>query len=241
MWKLFHDRLHVSSIVKAMKSESAERKKIRKLVKQNGSKQKKRPLFSLLKTELDERFNAISQRVESFSSVHKDFCGKHTRFMSSSDDEFSDNVVYEDDSDYATDSQVKLSSQIVKSSDRPSSCPYPSATEEMTRLGLKGETKDHLSSASGSQKHCKSTGLVKKKRKSEELNTNSAPRKLRKIDKVGPGVLIDDGKVAKEVSNMNEDDFSLTSDSLRMFIAIWKDRCQGVNVGQVCSKSSLIA
>ncbi|CAN6722643.1 unnamed protein product [Malus baccata var. baccata] len=42
------------------------------------------PLFSALKNQLDERFSTISQHVESFSSMHKDFRGKHIRFDSSS-------------------------------------------------------------------------------------------------------------------------------------------------------------
>ncbi|PON33820.1 Histidine kinase-like ATPase, C-terminal domain containing protein [Parasponia andersonii] len=237
--------LNVSFIVKAMTLETAEQRKFQKLVKRNGSQRKERPLFSSQKTDLDERFNAISQRVESFSTVHKDFCGKHTRFFSSSsEDEFNDDCVHEDDSDYATDTHINLSSQPVKSSDRPSTCPYPSATEEMARLGLICESKDHMSTASGSQKHHKSSGSVKKKRKSEELNkTNSTPRKVRKIDKLGLDVLVDDGKGPKEGSDINEDDssateddFSVTDDSMRMFIAIWKDRCRGVNVGQVLKR-----
>ncbi|XP_062109173.1 protein NO VEIN [Humulus lupulus] len=233
--------LHISYIMKAKRLENSALTKLRKSVKIDFTKQNRQLLRSMQKKELDERFNAISDRVESFSSVHKDFCGKHTKFMSSSsEDEFSDGCVNEDDSDDATD----ISPQCLKSSDRPNSCPYPSATEEIKRLGLKGETKDHLASASASHKHCKSNGAVKKKRKCEDLKcTNSEPAKLRKIDKVGLDVLVNNEKRPKENSHMNEDDyeatedeFTVTDDSLRMFVAIWKDRCRGVNVGQVLKR-----
>lgn len=231
--------------MKAKRLENSALTKLRKSVKTDFTKQNRQLLRSLQKKELDERFNSISERVESFSSIHKDFCGKHTKFVSSSsEDEFSDGCANEDDSDDATDT----SSQCVKSSDRPNSCPYPSATEEITRLGLKGEIKDHMASASASHKHSKSNGAVTKKRKCEELKcTNSEPSKLRKIDKVGRNVLVNNGKMPKESSYMNEDDdeatedrFSVTDDSLRMFIAIWKNRCRGVSVGQVCLKSTFI-
>ncbi|XP_030507403.2 protein NO VEIN [Cannabis sativa] len=233
-------RLHTSYIVKAKRWENSALTKLRKHVKTDFPKENRQLLRSLQKKELDERFNAISDRVESFSSVHKDFRGKHTKFVSSSsEDEFSDGCVYEDDSGDATDISTR-----VKSSDRPSSCPYPSAAEEITRLGLKGETKEYMASANTVHKHCNSSGAVKKKRKFEELScNNSEPAKLRKIKKVGLDVLVNNGKGPKESSDMDEDDssatendFSVTDDSLRMFIAIWKDRCRGVNVGQVLKR-----
>lgn len=209
-----------------------------------------RPLLSMMKKELDERFDAISERVGSFNNEKTVFRGKHIRFASSSsEDERSNDCTYEDDSDYVTDDHSKFSSQSVKCSDRVSSCPYPSATEEMKRLGLKGEMKLHLSPASDSQKHHKSIGSVKKKGRNEPSSTNSAPAKLKKMDKVGLDVLpLETENGAQEKNNMYEDDFCsinedkflLTNESLRMFITIWKERCRGVSVGQVCSYSFLI-
>ncbi|EXC16976.1 hypothetical protein L484_021633 [Morus notabilis] len=200
----------------------------------------------MMKKELDERFDAISKRVGSFNNEKTVFRGKHIRFASSSsEDERSNDCTYEDDSDYVTDDHGKFSSQSVKCSDRVSSCPYPSATEEMKRLGLKGEMKLHLSPASDSQKHHKNIGSAKKKGRNEELSsTNSAPAKLKKMDKVRLDVLpLENENGAQENNNTNEDDFCsinedkflLTNESLRMFITIWKERCRGVSVGQVLS------
>ena len=219
--------------------------KHKEVVQPEKKKRNKRPLFSSLKKELDERFDSISQRVESFSSVEKRFRGKHIKFMSSSsEDEPSDDSSYEDDSD---DVEDRISPQAANTADRASGCPYPSATEEMTRLGLKSDTKVHPSSASGSQKHPKTSGAVKRKRNPEESGTNSLPipSKLRKINNEGLDILSakdanrtkEDSSIVKDdLTSTKRDEFFLTNDSLRLFVAIWKERCQGVCVGKVCSK-----
>ncbi|BBG94778.1 Histidine kinase-, DNA gyrase B-, and HSP90-like ATPase family protein [Prunus dulcis] len=71
-----------------------------------------------------QTFQHFSQRVESFSPIHKDFCGKHIRFdpkTSSSEDEGRDDYLSEENdenNDHVTGSQVNFSSESVESSDR---------------------------------------------------------------------------------------------------------------------------
>ncbi|KAL5542662.1 hypothetical protein UlMin_010372 [Ulmus minor] len=207
-------------------------------------KSKKRPLFTSLKKELDERFGSISERVESFTSLHKGFSGKHIRFgSSSSENDGSDDCIYEDDSEYVTESHDDFSSKSVKSSDRVSSCPYPSATEEMARLGMKGEIKAQVSPASSSHKRTKSRAARRKRKSRDWRCTNTAPSKLRKIDNVRRDALpIKNGNGADEESNMkeddsiNEDDFSVNEETLRIFVTIMKERCCGVSVGQAIKR-----
>lgn len=231
--------MHISAIREARNLEISTLKKSEKAFQPNSDKKdRKFPLLSAEKKELDKRFNTISQRVESFSPIHKDFCGKHIRFdPSSSEDEGRDDYLSEENdenNDHVTGSQVNFSSQSVKSSDRVSSCPYPSVIEERRRLGL-----SQLSPASGSQKHNDSSGSVKKKRKSENINSAiSMPHKLRKRDKVQDALPMENGRETNEVSNLHENDLSIDNNDLRMFITTWKEACLEYTVDEVCSCSS---
>ncbi|CAL9225200.1 unnamed protein product [Arabidopsis halleri] len=79
----------------------------------------------------------VSERADSFALHHKDYCGKHIRFDSSSSDD--------NDSGYEVRNK--------NSSDHFNSCPYPSVAEEMKRLGStnkkrKGEKRNHEKSDS---------------------------------------------------------------------------------------------
>lgn len=153
-------RMHISAIREAKRLEDAPLKKYVESLKQKADRQiKKRPLLSSQKQQLDERFSAISQRIKSFYSAGEDFGGKHTRFPSSSSES--------EDSDEDRTSNVKVKGRLKHSTslgenntkhscqrgERPSSCPYPSATEEITRLGLKVGTS---SSSSYNESDCKS-------------------------------------------------------------------------------------
>lgn len=206
---------------------------------------KTRPLFTAIKKQLDERFNSISQRVKSFSSVKKDFSGKHIRFDSSSSEDEQSNVLSEEDnSDYGNNSQTDFSDQSARNYDRASSCPYPSVREEMNRLGVKSVT--DVASASGGQKHHKSSQAENRKRARDELNSNNSapgPSKLRKMSSAGLNVFSSkNGIRIKEDSNRGGGDFTSTEkdkffmadDTLRLFIAVWKERCQGVSISTVC-------
>lgn len=219
--------MHISAIRAVKKTEPS--------FKKTSKKDKKKRYFSL-KRQLDERFNDISQRVESFSSVQK-FCGEHIRFDSSKDSEAdsSDDDVSEDGdevNDHSTGNQVKLSSKSVTSSDRASRCPYPSELEEKKRLGL-----SQLSPASCSQKQSESNQSAKKKRNYEDVNSAiSVPAKLRKRDKVGEDApRTKNGRKTNEVSNSDENDLSITNTCLKIFITTWKEACRENTVAEVCS------
>ncbi|KAM5569561.1 hypothetical protein ABKV19_016858 [Rosa sericea] len=166
--------------------------------------QSKGPLPSL-KMQQDKGFSTISCHVDSFFSVHKQFCGKHIRFDSAenSEDECSDDDLHDEEDynrDQVTCSVVNFSSQSGGRSDRVSSCPYPSAIEEIQRLGL-----DQLSPDSGSQKHKGPNDSVKKKRKSENLlSAISVPPKWCKTEKVEQVARpIENGRQANNVRNLD--------------------------------------
>ncbi|KAK9266389.1 hypothetical protein L1049_027291 [Liquidambar formosana] len=225
--------MHITFIREARRLENATLKKFVGALKQKSDKRsRKRPLLSTQKKQLDERFSDLSQRIKSFSSVQVDFGGKHIRFVSSSSED--------DDSDDHKSVDENLarshckSLQSVESCDRVSSCPYPSAIEEMTRLGLKGETDAHYSPAGSSFRHNESNRPARKKRKSENLNcTVSAPTKVTKRDEVKPDFSVDDDNGTEELSNLNEADISLSDTSMRMFITTWKEACRDQNVAEV--------
>ncbi|KAI3666850.1 hypothetical protein L6452_41888 [Arctium lappa] len=123
--------MHIALIRQARPLENATLKKYRLAA----DKHKKRPLFMSQKKQVDENFGNISECIKSFSSGHN----KHIRFISSSSGEDDDeDAIESDDNEDGTclSSYSKNSSQSMKSSNRFSSCPYPFASEEMTRLGI---------------------------------------------------------------------------------------------------------
>ncbi|KAM5562292.1 protein NO VEIN-like [Rosa sericea] len=220
--------MHISAIRDVKKTEQ--------VLKQTSKKGNNKRYFSL-KRQLDERFNDISQRVESFSSVQK-FCGKHIRFDSSKDSEAdgSDDDSYEDDdevNDHLTGNQVNLLSKSVTTSDRASRCPYPSELEEKKRLGL-----NQHSPASCSQKLGESNQSAKKKRNSEDVNSAiSVPTKLRKRDKTGEDApRTGHGWKTNEISNLDENDLSISDSCLKTFITTWKEACRQKTVAEVLDR-----
>lgn len=225
--------MHINFIREARRSEDVPLKKFWKELQPDHGR-RKRPIFSShKKKQLDERFSAIRERVKSFSSINEDFCGKHIRFVtSSSEDEDSDDCTYGDKNDVG--SNFEFSSQI-KSSDRVSSCPYPSATEEMKRLGLKGEVNQQLYLVGGSSRQDECIQSSKKKRKTENSGcSRSAPTKLHKRDKVKRGALsIENDDEAQDDKLDEADIISLSNDSMRMFITTWKEACKDYTVGEV--------
>ncbi|XP_057958300.1 protein NO VEIN isoform X2 [Malania oleifera] len=230
--------VHIASIQEARKIEDMTLYKCTKELKEKSDKRsRKRPLLSSQKRQLDERFSAISQRIESFSSEHEIFCGKHIRFISSSsEDDDSEEDGYVDIKDGKdVGSHCKSSLKNIKKCDKVSSCPYPSATEEMMRLGLKVEA-DNALSTNHSLGNCESNRRPKKKRKSESLScTPSARTKLPKrneIDQDLVGVDSGAGKF-KELSNLNEPTLSISDDYLRIFITTWKEACREHSVVEV--------
>lgn len=218
-------RLHVAFIQDARRLEDATLKKFFISMKES-NKRKKRPLFSLLKKQTDDRFTELSQRVKSFSSEHKQFCGKHIRFAPSSSDEESDDCEVEDKTNEDKMNCFDKPSAQSYRSDRVSSCPYPSVSEEMTRLGLvDGEIHSPLRSTSGYDQNAS-----KKKRKAENSSSGiSASKKLIRTEKINKNSVFSGVSDSRDVE---EDDISLLfhEDYLRSamarFISTWKETCR---------------
>ncbi|PSS35677.1 Striatin like [Actinidia chinensis var. chinensis] len=230
-------RMHLSHIRQAKRSENSALKILDELRQKSDKRSKKRPLFTPQKKQLDDHFRSISQRVKSFSSLHGDFGGKHIKFGSSCS-EHEDSDDYElvgNKNDVDAKIECKLLSGNNNSCDRVSSCPYPSAAEEISRLGLKGELDVNASVASGGGSYNESNGLSKKRRKSENLSSNIvAPRKLPKKDTIGPDLLTEDER--KEFIALSEADLLLPKSSMRMFVTTWKEACLENNVAEVLER-----
>lgn len=238
--------MHIDFIREARKAEDDSLKKYIQVLRPTPGKQTRKLEGDLSqkshihsqKKVLDRRFNVISQRIKSFSSVNEDFGGKHIKFVSSSsEDESGDDISSGDDKRDENDlsSQCKISSQNRKSYDRVTSCPYPSATEEITRLGLKVEMDDHSLPADESKR---SSG---KKRKCVNQGANVClPQKLPKtgkveLNKVGRDLLLPENYKKNDHVNLEKvGDLLLTDDTVEMFITTWKEACQELSVSQVC-------
>jgi len=226
--------MHISAIREARNSEQSTLEKCLKTSNLKIDKFGKRPLSSSQKRQLDERFNAITQRVECFSPVKKSFCGKHIRFTSSSsEDEDSDSSGHEQ-SNNIMDSQSNPSSQFTRSSERVTSCPYPSATEEMARLGVRSDMVGSLVNSSLKNESCQQP---RKKRKFENVtSTRSSSYKLQKRNRLGRVVTpVHNGSkpVKTKVPINMEGDLSITNDSLQFFVTTWKEACLDRTVAEV--------
>ncbi|RWR75853.1 DUF3883 domain-containing protein [Cinnamomum micranthum f. kanehirae] len=204
------------------------------------------------KQVLDGRFNSISERMKLFSFVHE---GKHIRFeSSSSEDDNEHDVDNREDGGNANDSKgwCLNSSQNKKNNDqRLSSCPYPSASEEMLRLGLKIDMDGQASPASVGLKEGEGRKSSGKKRKVEYQGSNPSIYKLQKTDKEKESVQVlhtvvrNPSEVSKDKSQPgdtgNDDqedscDLKLTSDDIGKFITMWKETCREHTVGEVFDK-----
>ncbi|KAK2993282.1 hypothetical protein RJ640_022121 [Escallonia rubra] len=222
--------MHITQIGQARRSENTALKKCLEGWNRNsGTKRKKRPLFSSQKKQMDDHFSVISQRVSSFSVASGESSGTHLRFVSSSSEDEMDNSDDEEEKGVGNDARSMFSSQNVDSSDRVSSCPYPSAVEEMTRLGLNSEM-----DAGPSPEHHGPPS--RKKRKSEKIIHNIPGRhKLSKRDEKADFCRSTDNK-KKGFDNGNEVDLSLSSDSLKMFVTTWKEACRENSVPEVLER-----
>lgn len=199
---------------------------IKKYLSSSSKPKPKRPLFTAQKKQLDENFSALSERIKSFSSEH----GKHLRFHSPSSEDEEDDIESDDNEDEAClTSQSKNSSKSLKSSDRVSSCPYPSATEEKTRLGISTENEE---SPSLEPLNCKKdVNKSSKKRKSDAIDcTSSAHNKIPKRDNVGKSSV---GKDRSKFSHENIADMSINNESMMTFITLWKEACKTKNASEV--------
>ncbi|XP_076948185.1 protein NO VEIN-like [Bidens hawaiensis] len=212
--------LHISLILKARPMENST---IKKYLSASVKKNNKRPLFTSQKKQLDETFSVISERMKSFSLER----GKHIRFQSSSSEDDDNDIDSDDEDETCLTSQSKNSSQDAKDSDRVSSCPYPSATEEKTRLGIINDKGDTTCNEGVNKSN--------KKRKSDATDcTSYASCKFPKRDGIRKGsVGIKLNKKRRDSVELKKKHVSLDYDSMMAFIALWKDACKRKNVCEV--------
>ncbi|TYH83645.1 hypothetical protein ES332_D02G145400v1 [Gossypium tomentosum] len=189
--------------------------------------------------KLKERYMNISQQVESFMSVHKDFCGKHIRFDSSSTEEedASDSAHEHERNDNDEGSDSELPSEVISSSDRVSSCPYPSAAEELIRLGLK-DRMPKPSPATASSKRNDCTGPYKRKRKIDSPSPSiSRPPKLSRRDGLKQATIPNEnGNQSKDLSSLDEADILLSNNLMKTFITTWKEACREHTMEEVLQR-----
>ncbi|XP_040378026.1 protein NO VEIN isoform X2 [Oryza brachyantha] len=173
--------------------------------------------FHLSKQALDERFSAITSRIKKLPGINK-----HIRF-DSTDDETDGNSSSECDAVENSNSKHGCAAIDNKDVDkRVSSCPYPSKTEEMERLGLKSEVSKKPPLDSNKVKESGKKGYMREKRKSEENRSPSSmckqPKKKQKV------------QMQKQELLPN---CSLNIGKLEKFITTWKEACHEHPVEQV--------
>lgn len=174
--------------------------------------------FHLSKQALDERFSAITSRIKKLPGINK-----HIHFDSIDDETDGDSS---SEGDAVDNSESKTGSAAIDNKDvdkRVSSCPYPSKTEEMERLGLKSETSKKPPLDSSKVKESSKKGYTREKRKSEENGSPTSsckrPKKKQKVQmqkhELSPNCFLSIGKLEK-------------------FITTWKEACREHPVQQVC-------
>nr|AAO72367.1 unknow protein [Oryza sativa Japonica Group] len=173
--------------------------------------------FHLSKQALDERFSAITSRIKKLPGINK-----HIHFDSTDDETDGDSS---SEGDAVDNSESKTGSAAIDNKDvdkRVSSCPYPSKTEEMERLGLKSETSKKPPLDSSKVKESSKKGYTREKRKSEENGSPTSsckrPKKKQKVQmqkhELSPNCFLSIGKLEK-------------------FITTWKEACREHPVQQV--------
>ncbi|KAM7485828.1 hypothetical protein LguiA_001837 [Lonicera macranthoides] len=195
---------HIANIWKARRSETAKLAKFREGISRESVEENRKCPFSSQK-QLDQH------------------C---------SEEDGSDNCDHDDDK-IQNDAQScsKFSSQGIDSSDRVSSCPYPSATEERTRLGLTHETDPSPSCPCGSLICNEPIQPFKGEGTSENVSGNACvPCNVSKRSGVEP----DFSSVRKEKGQKNK--LSLPDESVRMFCMTWKEACQESSVAEVLER-----
>ncbi|KAL5208998.1 hypothetical protein ABZP36_004621 [Zizania latifolia] len=173
--------------------------------------------FHLSKQALDERFSAITNRIKKLPGINKhihfDLTDNETDGKASSEGDAGDN------------SGSKNGCAVIDNKDvdkRVSSCPYPSKTEEMERLGLKSEMGKKQPLESSKVKESSKNGCTREKRKSDEhgspRSSSQRPKKKQKVQmqkqEVLPNCFLNIGKLEK-------------------FITTWKEACHEHPVQQV--------
>ncbi|KAF8778986.1 hypothetical protein HU200_003091 [Digitaria exilis] len=171
--------------------------------------------FHTHKQALDKRFNSLTNRIKQLPGINK-----HIHF-DSTDDETEGDTSSEDDKFY--DNESKNGRPVLDKKDvdpRVNSCPYPSKTEEMERLGLISETNKKPALESSKARGSGKKGNLREKRKFEENGTPSSsckqPKKQKKLQKheASPNCFLSIGK-------------------LENFTTTWKETCREHPVQQV--------
>ncbi|XP_055813894.1 protein NO VEIN-like isoform X2 [Solanum dulcamara] len=225
-------RLHIGFIKQARRFEISPVNKYLRTVKKESSKKIRKTLLPVQKQQFDEHFSTMCKLIKSFSSAEAELCGKHNGVISGSEYENSD----DDQDESAAHSQSKFPVGNSKSSDRTTTCPYPSASEEIMRLGLKTEVEVSPHTASGSDKKSKDIGESNRKRKHDGVQSSLA---LPKRYMIQSKLFTRRKKKEKKVDKMwNQDsdvsnDFSHGDDSIKMFVNTWKEACRTNNVDEV--------
>nr|ABF99415.1 expressed protein [Oryza sativa Japonica Group] len=207
-------RLHISFLRQARRTEvSAVKVQGNTSGSGDGSCEKdlvKNRKFHLSKQALDERFSAITSRIKKLPGINK-----HIHFDSTDDETDGDSS---SEGDAVDNSESKTGSAAIDNKDvdkRVSSCPYPSKTEEMERLGLKSETSKKPPLDSSKVKESSKKGYTREKRKSEENGSPTSsckrPKKKQKVQmqkhELSPNCFLSIGKLEK-------------------FITTWKEACR---------------
>ncbi|KAK6161733.1 hypothetical protein DH2020_005114 [Rehmannia glutinosa] len=112
-------------------------------------------------------------------------------------------------------------------SDHVSRCSYPSAAEEMIRLGLKSKD-DCMPYTPIADLRCSANNEhSQRKRKWENTCSSSLPAKLNKRD--------NSNTYQKHMGSSNQkiNDYSLINESLRIFVITWKEACQRTATDEV--------
>jgi hypothetical protein len=186
----------------------------------NSSQEKNLSKKSTIRTDkqaLEKRFNSITNRIKQLPGINE-----HIHFISS-DDEIDGDSGSEDDK--LDGNESKNDSSVLDNKDgdkRASSCPYPSKTEEMERLGLKSET-------------CRRPALESSKVRERGKKGNS--REKRKVEENGsPSSLCDRPKKQQKMQTQKHEvppNCCLSISKLENFITTWKETCREHPVQQV--------
>lgn len=212
-------RLHISFLRQARQTEVSAVKLLGNKSGSGHSNQEKYSSkninFHTHKQALDKRFNSLTNRIKQLPGINK-----HIHF-DSTDDETEGDTSSEDDKFY--DNESKNGRPVLDKKDvdpRVNSCPYPSKTEEMERLGLISETNKKPALESSKARGSGKKGNLREKRKFEENGTPSSsckqPKKQKKLQKheASPNCFLSIGK-------------------LENFITTWKETCREHPVQQV--------
>ncbi|KAI3898025.1 hypothetical protein MKW92_029856 [Papaver armeniacum] len=242
-------KLHITSIQDSKRAEESTLKNYVQALEQKSNLQNskeetviaKAPCIYSQKKELDKRFSTIAQRIKSFSSIQADLDGKHIRFLSSDSEAESDENAAANEVGNKDEKSLTCNHGI-SSQDRQSfgksatTCPYPSASEEMARLGLEIELDEPLS-ASDTSRCIMNNKSMGKKRKSRFLISGSNPlfskiskRSKLNLEGVEGNVFQENNAKTELIDNSgSEDELSdlmLNDKMMDTFITTWKDACR---------------